>query len=40
MGKLAIDLNLPFRQIILEEGGKWVHISYNANDIKREILYT
>lgn len=38
--KLAIALNLPFRQIILEEGGKWVHISYNANDIKREILYT
>lgn len=36
---LAIQMNLPFKQIILEKGGEWIHISYNPNDIKRQVLY-
>jgi uncharacterized protein YcbK (DUF882 family) len=36
---LAIAKKLPFRQIILENGGQWVHISYNENDIKRQVIY-
>ncbi len=36
---LARKLNLPFRQIILENGGQWVHISYNPNEIKRQVIY-
>lgn len=38
--ELAIKMQLPFRQIILEDGGRWIHISYNAYNIKREVLYT
>lgn len=35
---LAQALDLPFCQLILEKGGEWVHISYNSNDIRREVL--
>lgn len=31
-------LDLPFCQLILEKGGEWVHVSYNPNDIRREVL--
>lgn len=31
-------LELPFCQLILEKGGEWVHVSYNPNDIRREVL--
>ena len=36
---LAISLNLPFRQLIDEKNFKWIHISYNTLDIKRQILH-
>lgn len=36
--KLAQELNLPFRQLIDESNLSWVHISYNAKDIKRQVL--
>lgn len=36
--ELAQELNLPFRQLIDEANLSWVHISYNANDIKRQVL--
>lgn len=36
--ELAQELNLPFRQLIDEANMSWVHISYNANDIKRQVL--
>lgn len=35
---LAQELNLPFCQLILENGGEWLHISYNANDIRKQVL--
>ena len=35
---LAQELNLPFCQLILEKGGEWLHISYNANDIRKQVL--
>lgn len=35
---LAQKLNLPFRQLIDEANLSWVHISYNPNDIKRQVL--
>lgn len=36
--ELVQELNLPFRQLIDESNLSWVHISYNANDIKRQVL--
>lgn len=36
--ELAQELNLPFRQLIDESNLSWVHISYNPNDIKRQVL--
>lgn len=36
--ELAQELNLPFRQLIDEANLSWVHISYNSNDIKRQVL--
>lgn len=36
---LAQELKLPFKQLILEQGGKWVHISYDKSNEKRQILY-
>ena len=40
---LAQELGLPFCQLIWEKGNskhpKWVHISYNMNDIRRQVLY-
>lgn len=36
--ELAQELNLPFRQLIDESNLSWVHISYNSNDIKRQVL--
>jgi Uncharacterized protein conserved in bacteria len=34
---LIQKLHLPFRQLLWEHGGAWVHVSYNPNDIKREV---
>jgi len=36
---LAVSLNLPFRQLIDEQNYKWIHISYNRDDVKRQILH-
>ena len=36
--KLAQEMDLPFRQIIDESNLSWVHISYNENDIKKQVL--
>lgn len=36
--ELAQELNLPYRQLIDESNLAWVHVSYNPNDIKRQVL--
>lgn len=36
--KLIQELNLPFRQLIDESNLSWVHVSYNPNDIKKQVL--
>ena len=36
--KLIQELNLPFRQLIDESNLSWIHVSYNPNDIKRQVL--
>jgi hypothetical protein len=42
--KLIQSLNLPFCQLIFEKGNRktgpdWVHVSYDASNVKRQILY-
>lgn len=37
--EIARDLNLPFRQLIDERNYSWVHISYNKNDVKKQVLH-
>lgn len=37
--ELAIRLDLPFCQLIDEKGYQWVHISYNKDDIRKEVLH-
>lgn len=40
MFEMAIDY-IPFDQIILEKGGKWVHISYkNRKENRNQVLYS
>ena len=34
----VIDLDIDFDQMIWEFGGKWVHISYNENGNRRQVL--
>ena len=36
---LAQKLNLPFCQLIDEKNFTWVHISYDKNNVKRQILH-
>lgn len=36
---LARELNLPFCQLIDEKKYKWVHISYDKNNVKRQVLH-
>jgi Peptidase M15. len=36
--QLAQTLHLPFDQLILEYGGKWVHISYSSRN-RRQVLH-
>lgn len=36
---LAQELNLPFCQLIDEKKYKWVHISYDKNNVKRQVLH-
>ena len=33
-----IQKNLPFCQLIWEHGGDWVHVSYDAANLKRQVL--
>ena len=37
--ELAQKLNLPFCQLIDEKNFSWVHISYDKNNVKRQILH-
>lgn len=37
--ELAQKLNLPFCQLIDEKNFTWVHISYDKNNVKRQILH-
>lgn len=37
--ELARELNLPYCQLIDERGFTWVHISYDKNNVKRQILH-
>ncbi|MCI9284321.1 MAG: peptidase M15 [Muribaculaceae bacterium] len=36
--QMAIDLGLPFCQLIDERGFSWVHISYDPANVKRQVL--
>lgn len=36
---LAQKLNLPYCQLIDEKNFSWVHISYDKNNVKRQILH-
>lgn len=38
--ELLINSNLQWTQAILEEGGKWIHISYIKDNLKKQVLYT
>lgn len=35
---LIQELGLPFKQLIDEKGFSWVHVSYDANNLKRQIF--
>ena len=37
--ELAQKLNLPYCQLIDEKNFSWVHISYDKNNVKRQILH-
>ncbi len=37
--KLAQSLNLPYCQLIDECDYSWIHVSYDKNNIKREVLH-
>lgn len=37
--ELAQELNLPYCQLIDEKNFSWVHISYDKNNVKRQILH-
>ena len=37
--ELAKELNLPYCQLIDEKNFSWVHISYDKNNVKRQILH-
>lgn len=37
--KLAQELRLPFRQLIDEKNYKWIHVSYNPYDVRRQVLH-
>lgn len=37
--ELAIELDLPFCQLIDEKNYQWLHISYDASDIRKEIKH-
>ena len=36
---LAQELSLPFTQLIDEHNYSWIHISYDPNDLRQQILH-
>lgn len=34
---LVQELSLPFKQLIDEKGFAWVHVSYDANNLKKQV---
>lgn len=36
--QLVLSLELPFTQLIDEKGFSWVHISFDASNLKRQVL--
>lgn len=36
---LCLALDLPFCQLIDENRFSWIHISYNKNDVKKQVLH-
>lgn len=36
--QLILDLKLPFTQLIDEKGFSWVHVSYDPDNLKRQVL--
>ncbi len=36
--QLAINMDLPFTQLIDERGFSWIHISHDPDNIKRQVL--
>jgi len=36
--QLAVDLKLPYCQLIDEKGYAWVHVSYDPRNVKRQVL--
>lgn len=38
--KILIESDLEWTQAILEEGGKWIHVSYIKDNLKKQVLYT
>lgn len=37
--KLAIELDLPFDQLIDENGYAWLHVSYNQGVTRKDVLH-
>lgn len=35
---LIQELGLPFKQLIDEKGFAWVHVSYDVNNLKKQVL--
>lgn len=36
--QLAVNLRLPYCQLIDEKGYSWVHVSYDPENVKRQVL--
>ena len=36
--QLVLDMGLPFTQLIDEKGFSWVHIGYDPQDVRRQVL--
>lgn len=36
--QLILDFKLPFTQLIDESGFSWVHVSYDPNNLKHQVL--
>ena len=36
--QLVLDMGLPFTQLMDEKGFSWVHIGYDPQDVRRQVL--